>query len=922
MHTLKNNICQVLRENADKRRTNKMNRLYTKQTILYAILLFCILLSSLYLITSRYTQNKNVYEILVIQSYDKDCMWKDELNKGVKDCFKKHLMKVNIRTFYLDCEALLAKMEIDTLTHLLNEYNQKAPDLIIACDDAATYSLIETKHPLTYSVPIVFCGVDYVNYDILPGHTNITGFTTPPDFVQCYYLAKQLFGKITNIVLLIEDGYLGRVYKEDLYKQYEHVPEITTVEESTQDTTIKKNYLSHKSFKDDSVALFIKRVDKMSGLNLKWNLHRLPQSFNIIPKWNPFYSQFPRMGTTPYLAVNNEGMGDGRIGGYMIPFYNQTYNATDRGIKIILGKSPSDFPITESKKIPVFDWNELNYWKINLKRLPENSLILNMPFTERYKKHLIIGSIAGSIFILVCIFVLGRLYKKEQFNKKKAQKNLEKEQKELSITMESISDGVISIDKKEDILSINQATLHWLHLEKTSEAYIGKNLWQLFDIVSRKKENYFKELIRQVTETGESQSFSDGVYLLTTNHKSFPISGGINIIRKDGKFSGLVITFRDITDEYTQKEILALSMLAGDIFAWRYDEPTNSMVYDEAFFRTFHIPDNGLHSISHNDFLRMIHPEDVQKWKKTLQLIENGKSTKVTLQIRLNISGKEFLWWEYRITTMFRSSLEKHYKLFGVCLNIQQLKKTQEELIRFRDEAIESDRMKGVFMANMSHEIRTPLNAIVGFSTLLTDNASFKPEERKVFIETINENCRLLLNLINEILDISRIESGIQFRKEKCNLSILINEVAETYRPMVENGVSIITQLPVIPIWIDIDILRLKQLLGNLVNNAIKFTHSGYITLGYSFTQVTHSITFFVQDTGIGIAEKEQKRIFERFYKSDDFIQGGGLGLSICKEIVKRMEGNIRVESELNKGTRFIIEIPYSFLRSGNSLEN
>lgn len=834
------------------------------------------------------------------------------MNRGVEECFKKYRMPANIRTFYLDSEALLARSEIDTLTALLNEYREKAPDLIIACDDEATYSLISTRHPHTYRIPIVFCGVDYVNYELLPGHTNITGYTTAPDFVQCYRLAEQLFGPIAQIAVLIEDGYLGRIYKKDVYNQYLHVPEITTVEEYTLDSVFTRRYPPHPCgvAAADSVTLQIKRVDKMSGLQLKWNLFPHPHTVNIIPKWNSLYTRFPGMGTIPFLAVNNEGLGDGRIGGYMTPSYDQTYEAAETGIRILRGTHPAHFPVRQSKKVPVFDWNELQHWKIDRQRLPANSLIPNLPFAERYKKALLVVAVVAPVLIVCCLFLLVRLYKKEQSNKKRVQRHLQKERRELSITMESISEGVLSVDRNGDIVSINRAALHWLELHEPAENYLGKNIRTLFDIVSHADPNYFDTLVAQVRSRAESKSFGEDTYLVTAQQRSFPVSGSIGPVCMSGQSTGLVIAFRDVTEDYTQKKMLALSMIAGDIFVWRYDEAADGFIFDEAFFKATGLPDDSAHCMRYEEFTRRLHPDDLKKWRKLLALIGKRKTNKGNLQLRFRSGTNRYEWWEYRATTLSNSSLEEHYKLFGICLNIQHFKKTQEELIRFRDEAVESDRMKGVFMANMSHEIRTPLNAIVGFSNLLTENDAYTAGERKVFIGIINENCRLLLNLINEILDISRIESGIAFRRECCNLNDLFEEVATAHRPLAGKEVAVVTRIPAEKVIVETDRLRLKQLLDNLAGNAVKFTRRGSVTLGFSTDRRKQTLILFVSDTGAGISAQEQQRVFERFYKSDDFMQGGGLGLSICKEIVKRFDGSIRVESAPGKGTRFIVELP------------
>ena len=418
-------------------------------------------------------------------------------------------------------------------------------------------------------------------------------------------------------------------------------------------------------------------------------------------------------------------------------------------------------------------------------------------------------------------------------------------------------------------------------------------------------------MLESVRQSKEKLNFSEDAYLVTNDNLAFPVSGAVSHIPDHEEPAGVVITFRDITEKQVQREFLALSMLAGDVYAWRYDEISGKIIFDEAFFRfvkTAAPPEKGFDG---EKFMQMLHPDDVAKCKKTVSLIEKGKIAKCTLPLRICFDNRKYEWWEFRMASMPKSSLKGHYQLFGICLSIEKYKKTEQELIRLRDEALESDRKKSIFLANMSHEIRTPLNAIVGFSTLLTDTAHFNPAERKVFIETINENCTLLLNLINEILDISRIESGIQFKHEDCNLNALVTELETTYRPQLSEKISWVSRIPPVPVWHKTDPLRLKQLLSNLIGNAIKFTDEGSVTVGYSYDKEKETLLFTVSDTGIGISGKEQSKIFDRFYKTNDFVQGGGLGLSLCKEIVKRMEGSIRVESEAGKGTSFYITLPY-----------
>lgn len=234
-------------------------------------------------------------------------------------------------------------------------------------------------------------------------------------------------------------------------------------------------------------------------------------------------------------------------------------------------------------------------------------------------------------------------------------------------------------------------------------------------------------------------------------------------------------------------------------------------------------------------------------------------------------------------------------------------------MIAARDRALQADTLKSAFLANMSHEIRTPLNAIVGFSDLLKDIDAFSPEEVKQFVDTININCTLLLALINDILDLSRIESGsMDFRFAGYNLNFVMQQIYDSQRLSMPAGVELVMQIPENESKsIITDSVRLKQVINNFINNAKKFTTHGSITFGYLTEEPGYTV-FFVEDTGSGISEENQQRIFERFYKVDSFTQGAGLGLSICQTIVERFCGKIAVSSEIGKGTRFTVRVPDS----------
>lgn len=242
----------------------------------------------------------------------------------------------------------------------------------------------------------------------------------------------------------------------------------------------------------------------------------------------------------------------------------------------------------------------------------------------------------------------------------------------------------------------------------------------------------------------------------------------------------------------------------------------------------------------------------------------------------------------------------------------ENLKIAKEKAEEVRDMALKVER-KESFFANMSHEIRTPLNAIVGFSNLLASDEEISAEERSLFINTINQNCELLLKLISDILDLSRMESGkMSFSLEDCNLSELITEVYCTHQVSIPQDLEFIKSMPEKALFAHVDKTRLKQVISNFINNAVKFTTEGYIKIGYQSDETNRNIILFVEDTGQGIPEEHQKKIFERFYKMNDTDKGTGLGLSISTVIAEKLGGHLDLRSEIGKGSCFSIVLPYN----------
>ena len=246
--------------------------------------------------------------------------------------------------------------------------------------------------------------------------------------------------------------------------------------------------------------------------------------------------------------------------------------------------------------------------------------------------------------------------------------------------------------------------------------------------------------------------------------------------------------------------------------------------------------------------------------------------------------------------------------IIGISWDITNVQNIEQELIQARIKAEQSDRLKSAFLANMSHEIRTPLNAIVGFSRLMTttDNR----EDEKLYSEIINQNSDVLLQLINDILDLSIIEAGtFEYIKQPMDLGEMCRNVYEIHKGRVQEGVTLTLDNENDSLMINEDKNRILQLITNLITNAIKFTYEGEIHFGFKLKK--DYIDFYVKDTGIGISEEKLSHIFGRFVKLNSFVQGTGLGLAICQMIVEKMGGAITVESELHEGSTFRFTIPY-----------
>ena len=304
-----------------------------------------------------------------------------------------------------------------------------------------------------------------------------------------------------------------------------------------------------------------------------------------------------------------------------------------------------------------------------------------------------------------------------------------------------------------------------------------------------------------------------------------------------------------------------------------------------------------------------MHPEDRKRFLDFYDEVRDGKRRHFQGEMRIRRPGtkNEWNWVSSNVMVTNYKPEENEIEIIGINYDITELKETEAELIQARDKAEMMDRLKSAFLANMSHEIRTPLNAIVGFSDLLVETEEL--EERQEYIKIVRENNDLLLQLISDILDLSKIEAGtFEFTNGDVDVYLLCEDIVRSMRMKAKGEVELVldNHLPVCHVISDRN--RIHQVISNFVNNAMKFTSEGSIHVGYKLKD--GELEFYVEDTGIGIEKEQLPHIFERFVKLNSFVHGTGLGLSICQSIVEQLGGRIDVDSEKGKGSRFWFTIP------------
>ena len=701
--------------------------------------------------------------------------------------FRRLGLDCDVREYYLDCDRYMEEVENFRMAGFVDDLSAWGAELIAVLDDQAAYALMACGHPLAHEIPVVFSGVNYPNISLLLQYPNITGYADTPDYLRTICMIESIMGK-ARICLMNGQTFLDRKIWHALNEQCEgQGPDIVT--------SAQGFYFAGSSYhcvrEGETISPILKRQnidmlldttkivrmtsDSIAIRHLMW-LGRGDNTLLLYTKRDYTTKRVGMLFDNPTFQTINEGFGfaDYLLGGYFTPLESQIrYMAT--GIKERLeGRMPRQ-QVTECAKQYVLNWHVLQKYGIPLESIPVEYTVMYIPFSERYRYHILVGSILGAVFVLTVIVLLSFSLLHERRRKREALRNL--------------------------------------------------------------------------------------LY---------------------------------------EHETLCLAIEGNSTYAWRLEG--DSVSCDSQFCELIHHRSGRLLL---NEITPYIHPGDLPVFRKNIA--SRHERTHHKGQYRCNFTG-EFQWWEFSYNTIHTPG---HAPIIaGLLQNIQELKDHEQELIESRELAEQAE-LKQSFLNNMSHEIRTPLNAIVGFSDMLANEPEFSDEERQEFVDIINTNTKLLLKLVGDVLELSRIESGnLSFIFQRESVRQLLDDVYQTHSLLIQPPLQFLKDFPPEDVQVNVDPMRLTQVLTNFLNNANKFTKEGSIQLGYCCPSGMSEVHLYVEDTGIGIPHSEQKMIFERFYKRSEFSQGVGLGLSICVLIVEKMGGRIELRSEEGRGSRFTVVLP------------
>ena len=902
--------CRLINEN------RIMNIQIIKTIILY---LFIQSIFISYCFAQEAQQNLSDNSILIINSYTESSQWSNDFidpiydEYGINNRMDVYIEHMNMLT--IDNEQALNEYR----EGLYQRYGSLTPKLIILLGNSAWVLMNKDIEKYWKDVPVLLCAEKdyvgntqtYLTKEFIPvverkdlkdyqGSIRLTVFDAHFYIKETIDLMTTIAPQMNKLVFLSDKRCISAQCRD----------EVDSILASSH-PDIRVEHLIAGDITNDALISYLKTIDSNTlVLYLSWFKKKYQQGNAILTsslsKLLGSYSKSP-VFTLHNDAVETNGLVGGCFwekdiiqGKYLQTVKEELTNSTYHKVRFVSMGTPS----------PVINYVDFAKFGLNIKKCPSDAIFYAKPPTFLEQNYQI---------ILVFLLFLGGLY--AWWNRRIAE---ERGKKINALTGYSslIKNMPILYAKEELVYDANGQIVDFIYREvnPTFEKHIAPKEYVIGKRQTELMKNVSAELIKLYNTLIHKKEFSFQYYYEQTQ-KYYTVI----VVHSSQKDCMDVFCVDNTELSITQQMLhsanhkLSAALEVADITPWKWDLEKKRILCDvnrpvELMGVEEKVSEQQL-SVSDSTYFSKVCKQDRERVETAYTKLINGEVSKIKEEFRIvkQDDTSHYEWVEVQAAVDERDKYGKAKTLVGSSLVITKRKAMEEALVQAKEKAEESNKLKSAFLANMSHEIRTPLNAIVGFSGILASTGEEDEQERKEYVQIIENNNNLLLQLINDILDISKIEAGtLDFVYSSVDVNELFYNIEDSSQLKNTNeNVRIFYNQQMPECYISTDRNRLTQIVTNMINNAMKFTDEGSIEFGY-YLKNEEFLYFYVTDTGCGIPEDKLSNVFGRFVKLNSFVQGTGLGLSICETIVKTMGGEIGANSKIGEGTTFWFTLPYA----------
>ncbi|MDL2243930.1 PAS domain-containing protein [Parabacteroides sp. OttesenSCG-928-J18] len=897
--------------------TSKTNTLLLKRQ-LYLVL--SILLCSFHSIYAKEAKvNLDEEYILILNPDAETCAWSEMMIPPTKKVLEEKYPEYKVYVQYMYGLGMSGMDDVEGFKQqLFNTYSN--PPKFLLLYEADMYGFLrEDLEKYWPEVPVLLVArEEYVgpaeNYlfrksipkdeqlllaDLVNEKKNLTVVYNPFDIPGTLKIMKEMQPHVNKIFFITDDRYISTRLRDDVAREIEtNYPEWEL-----------ENLTPDKLTTDELIQGFL-GIPKENGiLYFTWFNNELTGNLDLILQTNA-YRIFSLYVNNPIITVNDVGLKESGMLGGSYSRFEQVMETSLQAIDAMIKGNPKQRFVQVPLPIPTFNYMAMQNHGIAISEVPANAYLYHRPLTFLEKNKDLILGLAIIIFLSFLVIRITLFLQTRKMQNKEI-KLLQKYGDLFTNMPIGYRQDRVLLDARGNpvdfvVEELNPGIKEWF---PSIDTFIGRKGSEVFEEGNEDMLAIYGDLLSKKREKAV-QPFH---YKEADRYYSI-------IVSPASEYGYMDLFFVDMTELLKTQEMLqtvndklSLALEIANVIPWKWHLQDNTIESDIRIIIGKSQDDLGIEKqeiiIPAEDYLKNIHVDDRPRIEAAWTSLVKEGALKAKEEYRVRRKDREgYDWVEGQAIVQKRDANGNPLTIMGSSLVITERKHFEEELRKAKDKAEESNRLKSAFLANMSHEIRTPLNAIVGFSHILANTEDTK--ERQEYIDIIETNNELLLQLVGDILDLSKLEAGtVEFKYEDVDLNALLEEKQKTYQGKAEKGVEVLFEEREPYCFVNVEKKLMVQVLNNLLANAVKFTETGSIRFGYKMEE--GMLRFHVTDTGCGISKERLTEVFQRFIKLDHFMQGAGLGLSLCQMIVNTMGGTVGVDSEEGVGSTFWFTFPY-----------